>query len=118
MCGKTADYNLGMSVNSVSFFGQPIMSAGFAGQEEGDGFQVLKRSDGPNYRKLVIRGGKLVGMIVAGAIERAGLMTGIMRAGLDVTAFADKLLDGTLGLIDLPQDVVEERIHCSGRNWL
>ena len=118
MCGREADYNVGMSVNSVSFFGRPVMSAGFAAQEEGDGFEVIKRTEDQNYRRLVIRDGKLVGMIAAGEIERAGLMTGIMRAGLDVTGLQDKLLDGSLGLIDLPPDVVEERIHCSGRNWL
>lgn len=118
MCGKEADYNIGMSVNSVNFFGEPVMSAGFAAQEEGDGFEVLRHTEGDSYRKIVMRDGKLVGMIATGDIERAGLMTGIMRAGVDVTAFADKLLHGTLGMIDLPQEVVEERIHCSGRNWL
>lgn len=118
MSGKDAEYNIGMSVNSVSFFGQPVMSAGFAAQEGGDGFRVLSTLDGTDYRKLVIREGKLVGMISAGKIERAGLMTGIMRAGLDVGGLEDKLLDGSLDLIDLPGDFIEERIHCSGRNWL
>lgn len=118
MCGREADYNIGMSVNSVSFFGRPMMSAGFAAQEDGDGFTVLSRCEGTSYRKLVIRDGKLVGMIAAGDVDRAGLMTGIMRAGVDVTGLEDKLLEGTLGLIDLPQDLLEERIHCSGRNWL
>ncbi len=118
MVGREAEYNIGMSVNSTSFFGLPVMSAGFAGHEEGDGFRVLTRLDGTNYRKLVISEGKLVGMIAIGEVNRAGLMTGIMRAGIDVTGIEDKLLDGSLGLIDLPREVVEARIHGSGRNWL
>lgn len=118
MIGRNAEYNIGMSVNSTSFFGRPVMSAGFATQEEGDGFRLLSRLDGADYRKLVIRDGRLVGMIVTGSVDRAGLMTGIMRAGIDVSGIEDKLLDGTLGLIDLPREVVEARIHGSGRNWL
>src|SRR5690606_32614456 len=118
MVGKDASYNVGMSVNSVNFFGFPIMSAGFAAQEEGDGFRVISRLDGMNYRKFVIKENKLVGMIISGNVERAGVMTGIMRANVDVNGLEDSLLDGTLGLIDLPEEVVEERIHTSGRNWL
>lgn len=118
MSGTNAEYNLGMSVNSVNFFGLPMMSAGFAAQEEGDGFRVLTKLDGTNYRKIVIRDGKLVGIILVGNINSAGLMTGLMRAGIDVTDLEEKLLDGNLGLIDLPRDVIEERIHGTGRNWL
>lgn len=118
MAGKEATYNVGMSVNSVSFFGHPIMSAGFAVQDEGDGFSVLSKLDGTDYRKFVIRGGKLVGMIVSGSVDRAGLMTGMMRSEVDVAGMEDALLGGTLKLIDLPAEVVEERIHGQGRNWL
>lgn len=120
MCGRRADYNVGMSVNSVSFFGHPVMSAGFATQTEGDGFQVYSRLDGLDYRKFVVRDGRLVGMILCGSaqIDRAGLMTGMMRSGVQVDGLIEKLLDGTLGLIDLPREIIQERIHSAGRNWL
>lgn len=118
MVGRQADYNVGMSVNSTNFFGRPFMSAGFATQEEGDGFHVFSRLDGTDYRKFVTREGKLVGMILSGGVDRAGLMTGIMRAEVEVTGMEQSLLDGTLGLIDLPNEIMEERIHGSGRNWL
>ncbi|MCE5198030.1 MAG: FAD-dependent oxidoreductase [Armatimonadota bacterium] len=117
MTGKEASYNVGMSVNSVNFFGFPFMSAGFATQEEGDGFKVFKKLDGTNYRKIVTRESKLVGMLISGDVERAGLMTGMMRAGVSVEGMEQDLLDGKLGLICLPKDVLEERIHSSGRNW-
>ncbi|MGB9619927.1 MAG: NAD(P)/FAD-dependent oxidoreductase, partial [Armatimonadota bacterium] len=109
MSGADAVYNLGMSVNSVSFFGLPVMSAGFAAQEEGDGFRVLTNLDGTRYRKIVIRDGKLVGFILVGNVEKAGLMTGIMRAGVDVAGLETKLLEGSIRLIDLPRELVQER---------
>ena len=118
MTGKAADYNVGMSVNSVSFFGYPVMSAGFATQEEGDGFRVISRRDGANYRKFVIREGKLVGMILGGEVDRAGILTGMIRSNVDVDGCEDALLDGNVGLVDLPEQIVEERIHGEGRNWL
>jgi NAD(P)H-nitrite reductase large subunit len=118
MMGREADYNVGMSVNSISFFGHPFMSAGFANQEEGDGYKVIKKLDGRDYRRFVIKDGKLVGMILSGSIDRAGILTGMMRANVSVDGLEEAMLHGDLGLIDLPEDVRKERIHSSGRNWL
>lgn len=118
MIGRDADYSVGMSVNSVSFFGHPVMSAGFANQPEGDGFRVISRHDGRDYRRLVIKDGKLVGMILSGSVDRAGLLTGMMRSEVDVSEMEDALLEGRISLIDLPKEIVEERIHTAGRNWL
>lgn len=118
MAGREADYNIGMSVNSVSFFGEPFMSAGFASQEEGDGFSVIRRLEGPDYRKFVIREGRLVGMIVTENVERAGIVTGMMRAEVDVTGLEDDLLEGSVTLMSLPRPAREQRIHGDGRNWL
>ncbi|MCE5313735.1 FAD-dependent oxidoreductase, partial [bacterium] len=103
MTGKEAVYNVGMSVNSVNFFGHPFMSAGFATQEEDDGFHVFRKHDGRNYRKFVTKDGKLVGMILSGNVERAGLMTGMMRAQVNVDGMIDNLLEGKVSLIDLPK---------------
>lgn len=118
MAGGDAEYNAGLSVNSVNFFGQPVMSAGFATQPEGDGFKVFSKQDGSGYRRFVTRDGVLVGMIVTGNVERAGILTGLMRAEAHVEGKEQELLDGTLGLIDLPDELLKERIHSSGRNWL
>ncbi|MCX8052829.1 MAG: FAD-dependent oxidoreductase [Armatimonadetes bacterium] len=118
MAGRAAEYNVGMSVNSVSFFHRPVMTAGFATEEGGNGFRVFKRHDPKGYRKLVIRDGKLVGLILTDDVERAGLLTGMMRAGINIDGMEDELLDGKLGLICLPPEIREERIHGRGRNWL
>jgi len=117
MVGVESLYNLGMSVNSVSFFGYPVMSAGLAAQEEDDFHRVVSIRRGCEYKKFVIKDGKLVGMIVCGDVNRAGIITGLMRAGVNVDGSEQKLLEGGLGLIDLPKDVLAERILSGGRNW-
>lgn len=117
MVGKNATYNAGMSVNSVCFFGHPFMSAGFSTQEEGDGFKVFSSLSEKNYRRFVIKDSKLVGMLISESVDCAGLLTGIMRADVNVEGMEEAILNGTLGLIDLPENVIEERIHSEGRNW-
>lgn len=118
MTGGEAEYNAGLSVNSVNFFGHPVMSAGFATQPEEDGFKVFSKVDESGYRRFVTREGKLVGLIITENVERAGILTGLMRAETCVEGKEQELLDGTLSLIDLPDDLLSERIHSSGRNWL
>ena len=117
MLGKEAFYNLGMSVNSVNFFGEPFMSAGFAAQEETEDFKVFTKHDEKGYRKFVTKDDRLVGMILTGDVERAGIMTGMMRADVNVSGIENQLLDGEPSLICLPKELLEERIHSSGRNW-
>ncbi len=118
MSGGEAEYNAGLSVNSVNFFGHPFMSAGFATQPDGDGFKVFSKLDDAGYRRFVTRDSKLVGLIISGNVERAGLMTGLMRAEANIEGNEEKLLDGNLGLIDLPKELLDERINSAGRNWL
>lgn len=118
MSGGQAQYSVGLAVNSVNFFGTPFMSAGFSTQPEEDGFKVFSKVDDDGYRRFVTKDGKLVGLIVSGNVERAGLMTGIMRDEISIEGKEQDLLDGTLSLVDLPKDVIESRIHGSGRNWL
>jgi NAD(P)H-nitrite reductase large subunit len=117
MIGKDSKYNAGMSVNSVNFFGEPFMSAGFAAQDESDDFIVFVKNDEKGYRKFVTKDNKLVGMILTGDVERAGILTGIMRAEISIADMEENLLDGEPSLICLPKEVLEERIHSSGSNW-
>ncbi len=117
MLGKETTYNIGMSVNSVSFFGEPFMSAGLATQPEEEDYKVYTSLDGANYRRIVVKDGKLMGLIVTGDVERAGLMTGMMRACIPVDDMIDKLLQGHLGLIDMPKKMVMDRLQGAGRDW-
>ncbi len=116
--GVPAKFNLGMSVNSVSFFGETFMSAGFANAPEDEKTRVISAAQDSSYRRFAIQDGKLVGMIITGEIDRTGLITGMMRAGMDVSGLESELLSGDIGLISLPEGLLDERIHGCGRNWL
>ncbi|MDH7601320.1 MAG: FAD-dependent oxidoreductase [Armatimonadota bacterium] len=117
MAGGNARYNVGMSANSTAFFGLSVMSAGLANVEDGSDFHIITRDSGLAYRKLVFRDGRLVGMIAVADVEGVGLLTGIMRDGIDVHGLEAKLLDGTIRLIDLPADIRAARLEGKSLKW-
>lgn len=117
MAGGNATYNVGMSANSTVFLGLPVMSAGLAIQDQNDEFDVLTKEYGLSYRKLVIKNDRLVGMIAVADIAGAGMLTGLMRDGVDVRGLERKMLDGTLRLIDLPTELLEQRLDGRSMRW-
>ncbi|MGQ9682668.1 MAG: NAD(P)/FAD-dependent oxidoreductase [Anaerolineae bacterium] len=111
MAGTETLYSGGTAMNSLHSFGLSIMSAGIVDPPAGDSsFHTLQREDAARglYRKLVLRDGRVVGMIFAGAIERAGIVFGLMKDGVDVSPYAERLLEDNLTLLSLP----EERRRC------
>lgn len=107
MAGAETVYTGGTSMNSFHSFGVSIMSAGTVDPPAGDGYEILQRDDPTRgaYRKIVLQEGRVVGLIFAGDIDRAGIVFGLMKSGTDVTSFRDRLLDDNLGLLSLPRDV-------------
>jgi nitrite reductase (NADH) large subunit len=75
----------GVAMNTIEALGVPAMAIGNANAPEGEGYQVLselhERGDkiARTYRRLVIKDDLLVGAILVGNIERAGIYTGLIR---------------------------------------
>jgi len=73
MAGKEEEFDKAIPMNSIGFFGVHIMTAGrYEGElreEKGEGF--LKR--------FFIEDGKLIGFIIIGQTERAGIYTSLIR---------------------------------------
>ncbi len=101
------EYDGGFPMNSVEVCGVPTISVGVTDPREDTAqYEVLEffdRSE-PVYKKLVLRGNRLVGAICVGNIDRAGIYTGLIRDAADISPFKNLLLSGNFGLISLPQD--------------
>ena len=110
MAGEEAPYPGCNSMNAVEFFGLPVLSAGIVNPPE-DGYQVIMRQDEGGYRKVVLRGDVLVGMLVAGRIERAGILTSLIQERANVRRVKNSLLDEGFGHIHLPRAVRKARIE-------
>jgi len=106
MAGRTRRYRGAIAMNSVDVLGLPTISVGITAGEHLAECETLSVLDArrPAYKKVVLRRGRAVGAIFIGDIDRAGIITGIIRDGLDVSAVKDLLLTDQFGLISLPAE--------------
>ena len=107
MAGREAVYLGGLVMNSVEVGGIPAISAGIMNPPEGEGFEVKRFIDRKKniYRKMVLKGDRLVGFILIGAIDRAGIYTGLIRERIDIRPFKSRLIEMDFGMIDFPKDL-------------
>ena len=73
MAGGRADYTQGIALNASGVFGLHMITAG---SYEGESFTVQR--DG-SYKRLVTADGVLKGVIMVGAVSRAGIYTDLIR---------------------------------------
>lgn len=107
MCDVEKEYRWGTSMNSMHFLELPVIAAGISAEDDQGGYEVLKEVEEEKkiYRKIVLRDGRVVGMILINKIDRAGIFLGLMRTGIDVSSFKEELLSADFGLISLPDAV-------------
>lgn len=78
MAGLDVYYEGSLGMNSAHFFGFNVISAGIV-ESTGEEKVYTNYIPGKFYRKLVIRNGCLVGMVSAGEITGAGILTGLVK---------------------------------------
>lgn len=94
ICGKKSKYPGSLGMNSVEFFGLPVISMGIT--RPPDGFEVMFKSDHKNqaYRKVIIKDNRLYGAILLGRIENSGVYLDLIREKTDISSIKDLLLAG------------------------
>jgi len=112
---KVANYDGALVMNSVSVFGLATISVGTAAvAPAGAEVLVSERAEPPSYRKVVIQDGRVVGAMLVGDIDRAGLFTGLIRSGTDVSAVKDLLLTEQFGVLSLPAEYRKHVVSGAG----
>ncbi len=109
---KRADRG-GVAMNTVEVCGVPAMSIG-NGNAEGDDLEILAEVDErkSQYKRLVLHGDRLVGAILVGNINRAGIYTGLIRNQLSISSaqsarnvdWKASLMSQYFGLLSLPDE--------------
>lgn len=93
----------GVAMNTVEVCGVAAMSIGNGNVTNGDHEILTELDERRNrYKRLVIKGNRLVGAILVGHVNRAGIYTGLIRNKIDISACRKSLLNEHLGLISLP----------------
>jgi NAD(P)H-nitrite reductase large subunit len=103
MAGAVTTFQGGVAMNSVGLFDLPCMAIGLAAAE-GEELEAIVVHDEARqaYRKLVLRDSRLVGALLLGNIERAGVFAHLIREQIDVTACRTRLLAEDFSLDELP----------------
>lgn len=117
MVGRKTEYDGGTAMNSLSYFGVPVISAGLVVASGGQGYEILSKLNGTRYRKLVLKDNRIVGMVFVNEIERAGVVFGLMKDAVDVSAFKGALAGEDFSLVSLPASLRAERREMSGWNF-
>lgn len=114
MAGGSPNYKGSVAMNAVDIVGLPTISAGRTIAEDGD--EVLSELDEQQniYRKILISKNRLVGVILIGNIDRAGIFTGLIRTRLDVSSFKHLLLTDEFGMLSLPADYRAHMVSGAG----
>jgi len=104
MTGANIDYEGSVAMNSIEFFGLPVVSLGaFKIDPKDSSFEELKAIDTKEnlYKKLILKGDILIGAIFAGDIKNSGVFLRLIRERVDVASIKDKLLKENFGFPDI-----------------
>jgi len=93
MAGGDATYKGAFSLlNAMELGGLPVISVGDIHRSPGDGVEVYTERRGSNYRKLVFQGNRLIGLVMVGNLEGAGVYQTLIRERADVSDLRRELL--------------------------
>jgi len=109
MAGAKTEYHGGTAMNSVNYFGLDITSAGIVNPPNGN-CEVLTRDMASLYQKVILSHGQIIGMVFVSDIEKSGMVFGLMRDRVDVSAFKQELLADDFGLACMPEELRRERL--------
>ena len=118
MAGDNVRYRGGTAMNSLTYFGLDIATAGMVSPPGEADYRVYTNQNGGAYRKVIVSPeGRLSGMVLVGDTEKAGILFGLMRDQVDVSGLGKVLLADDFGLAYLPRPVWQDRLSgpTSGR---
>lgn len=97
--GQTAAYNMcGMKVqyidqyamkNTINFYGLTTLSLGRGAAEEGD--EVIVYEDHENYKKAILRNGKLDSILLQGEIDYSGIYQYLIKQEIDLAEKKERI---------------------------
>ena len=105
MAGRDRIYRGGLAMNAVDIFGLATISVGRT-MADGEGGEVLGHlnEERGRYKKIVLENDRVIGAIFMGDIDRAGIITGLLRERINVANLKDLLLTDDFGIISLPAE--------------
>lgn len=108
MSGEKIKYLGGFFMNSIEILGIPSISVGLNNLDDkaNGGIKIFSQFNPERdiYRKVTIKDGRIVGIILVGSIERAGIYCGLISNEIDVSGVTVNIAREDFGIIQLPAD--------------
>jgi NAD(P)H-nitrite reductase large subunit len=95
MAGGDVAYAGVVGMNTTTFFGLPVVNIGESKNstpEQGEQFLVSSDTKARRYKKVVLRDGKVVGAVLMGDVDNAGVYKSMICTRVDVRAIREMLL--------------------------
>lgn len=111
MAGADTAFGGGVAMNAIGFYDLPMLTAGII-KPDSDACEVFAEADPTTrtYRKIVLQDNRLVGYICLNKVDRAGILTGLIRDKADVGAYKADLIRPDFGYINFPQEFRQDRL--------
>jgi len=100
MAGKKAKYDGSFRMNSLDFYGLPVISMGIT-RMDGNKFQQVQRKTKNTYRKLVLKDGRIIGAILVGQVQKAGILATLLKKRVNVSDYVPFLMSNKINFADL-----------------
>ena len=114
MAGAEQSFDGSVAMNSIQVCGLPTISVGLTDPDKAEEILEYNSPDSHAYRRLFLRGDRIIGAVFVGDIDRAGIITGLIREGIDVSEFKQKLIGRELGLLSLPKEYRKHKVMGPG----
>jgi len=116
MSGDSINYAGSLGMNSIEFFGLPVISLGVYKKPQAEGYEELKYLDikanryatNNIYKKLILKNNILVGGILAGDIRNSGIFLRLIREKIDISSVKDRLLQENFGYPEVMELIREK----------
>ena len=96
MCGSHVEYTDRYAIkNTINFFGLVSMCVGVILPQEGD--VVIAREDSRSYKRVVLRDGKVVGVLLQGDISHGGIWQYLIKNQISISGIQKDIFDLNFG---------------------
>jgi NAD(P)H-nitrite reductase large subunit len=109
MAGKEAQFERAIAMNAIGFFGLHMLTAGVY---EGETYEDIQAN---SYKKLFYADDRLMGFILIGNIEKAGVYTTLVRDKTPLSSLDFSMVCRNPGLMAFSREDRTQRINVAPR---